>query len=94
MMYVSQIIMLYTLNLYSALYQLNLNITGRKISEQVNNDLERKTKNSLKRVQYLFTHKYPPKVSIHTKSTNYAFILVAIKKKLSHINVILCKNWL
>ena len=32
-MYVSQIIMLYTLNLYSALYQLNLNITGRKIDE-------------------------------------------------------------
>ena len=30
MMYVSQIIMLYTLNLYSAVFQLYLNKTGRK----------------------------------------------------------------
>ena len=30
MMYVSQIIMLYTLNLYSAVCQLHLNKTGRK----------------------------------------------------------------
>ena len=30
MMYVSQIIMLYTLNLYSAVWQLYLNVTGRK----------------------------------------------------------------
>ena len=67
MMYVSQIIMLYTLNLYSALYQLNINITGRKISEQVKTDLERKTKNSLKRVQYLFTLQYPPKL-VYTPS--------------------------
>ena len=29
-MHVSQIIMLYTLNLYSAMYQLYLNKTGRK----------------------------------------------------------------
>ena len=31
MMYVCQIIMLYTLNLYSAVYPLYLNKTGRKI---------------------------------------------------------------
>ena len=36
MMYVSQIIMLYTLNLYSALGQLYLNKTGRKKSNQIN----------------------------------------------------------
>ena len=34
MMYVGQVIMLYTLNLCSALYQLYLNITGRKIIYQ------------------------------------------------------------
>ena len=33
-MYVSQIIMLYTLNLYSAVCQLYLNKTGRKITER------------------------------------------------------------
>ena len=30
MMYVSQIIMLYTLNLHSTVYQLHINKTGRK----------------------------------------------------------------
>ena len=33
MMYVTQIIMLYTLNLYSAVCQIYLNKTGRKIKE-------------------------------------------------------------
>ena len=36
MMYVNSIIMLYTLNLYSAIYQLYLNKTGRKIKNTFN----------------------------------------------------------
>ena len=38
MMYVSQIIMLYTLNLYSAVCQLFPNKTGRKKKEEFNKD--------------------------------------------------------
>ena len=81
MMYVSQIIMLYTLNLYSALYQLNLNITGRKIREQGKTDLERKinnganTENFIKLSGKAFWHgSEPPTVypfPFH-KSTNFA----------------------
>ena len=33
MMYVNEIIMQYTLNLYSVIYQLHLNETGRKNSQ-------------------------------------------------------------
>ena len=45
-MYISQIIMLYTLNLYSAVCQLHLNKTGRKKLKKLISDKQIKKSNN------------------------------------------------